>query len=183
MEHNYIKKNPKKQKDYLYKQNYSNNHKKTKTETNILDDIPKTKNHINLKSLRIQNTKISLIPEFISQKNIKKINSVRPLTSSFYSNMDMISKSKIINNKNHYKNLQPFNIQSNNTPFFNIPEKKRNTVGYAEKELTIKKNKSNTSLSHIQQLKNEDNYLGDLIILENNILDDELEPNIKDKQI
>ena len=159
MENNYVikKNNPKKQKDYLYKYNCSNNHKKTKTEANIFDENQKLKNQNNIKSLRIQNSKISLIPENISQKNIKKINSVRPLTSSFYSNIDIFVKSKNIINKNSYKNTQShqpsFNLQYNNNPYINIPEKKRNTFGYEDKELTIKKNKSNTSISHIQQLK------------------------------
>ena len=47
----------------------------------------------------------------------------------------------------------------------------------------IKKRRCQENYYDIQQLKDENNYLGDLIILKNNILDDELETNIKDKQI
>ena len=154
---NIIKLSSRKPKEYLYKYNNFNNHKKTKTESNLYEDNSKFKKNMNLKSLRIKNPKISLIPENNSQKNIKKINSVRPVTSTSYSRMDFFTKVKNSNNKNNLDNnmqyKQPLSLQSNNINYSYFQTKNRNTFAYGEKELTIKKNKSNTSLSYNQKLK------------------------------
>jgi hypothetical protein len=160
MEQNHIVKlDSKNSKDYPYKYSSSNYHKKTKTETNIFEENPKSKEKINLKSLRIQNTKKPSIPENNSQNNIKKINSVRPLNSSSYSNIEILSKTKSDNNKNKNQNFhnQPSSLQfdkSNNKQYLNIKNNKRNTFGNEDKEVHMKKNKSNTSISLIQELKN-----------------------------
>ena len=151
-----IKLNQKKSKDFFYKYSGSNYHRKTKTETNLNDENSKLKSKMNLKSLRIQNSKISLIPENNSQ-NIQKINSVRPLNSSSYSKLDIFPKSKNENGKNNFPNQQ-LSLQSNNNnnkQYINIHNNKRHTFEYSDKDkdIPIKKNKSNTSLSNTQQLK------------------------------
>ncbi len=146
-----------KSKDYPNKYNIYNYHLKSKTETNLYEDNPKLKNKMHLKSSRMESSKISIIPESISQKNIKKINSVHPLTSSSYSKIDIISKPKNSNFKNYFKyspNNQQLNMQNNCKQNINIQNNKINTLPYEDKDLTIKKNKSNTSFSNTQQFKN-----------------------------
>ena len=144
----------KKTKEVLSKCNYSNYHKKNKTEENILGLNTKPKNKKNLKSLRMQKSNISLIPDNNNHKKIKKINSIRPLTSSSHSNID-IFKSKNTNNKKNYKNsfCKQLNIQSKKNQYINL-EKKRNTFAYDDRDYIIKKNNSNTSLSQIPKIKN-----------------------------
>ena len=160
MEQNHIiKLDSKNSKDYPYKYSSSNYHKKTKTETNIFEGNPKSKEKINLKSLRLQNIKIPSILENTSQNNIKKINSVGPLNSSSYSKIEILSKTKSDNNKNKNQNFhnQPLSLQfdkSNNKQYLNIKNNKRNAFGNEDKEVHMKKNKPNTSLSLIQELKN-----------------------------
>jgi hypothetical protein len=156
MEQNYTsKQSSKKSKESLSKFNNSNYHKKTKTETSLLEENTKVNNKKNLKSLRIiQKSKISLIPENNNHKNTKKISSNRPLTSSSHSNID-IFKSKNTYNKNNYKNSfyqQHFIIQSKNSQNRGI-ERNRNTLPNDDKDGVIKKSNSNTSLSQIQKLK------------------------------
>ena len=64
MEQNHIIKiDSKSSKDYPYKYSSLNYHKKTKTETNIFEENSKSKEKINLKSLRLKNAKIPSIPE------------------------------------------------------------------------------------------------------------------------